>query len=87
MRCATSFTRIRSSRLTPSEIGRTRKHCRSERSDPSCRERGLAAAVHWNGQTWRFLPSDFEAYSRNRERYGEDSVDGPLTVQDWGISY
>jgi gluconate 2-dehydrogenase alpha chain len=45
------------------------------------------AAVHWNGQTWRFLPSDFRAYSHNRERYGEAAVAGPLTVQDWGVTY
>jgi gluconate 2-dehydrogenase alpha chain len=45
------------------------------------------AAVHWNGQTWRFLPTDFVTHSHNRERYGEQSVAGPLTVQDWGITY
>ena len=28
------------------------------------------AGVHWNGQTWRFLPSDFRARSHNVERYG-----------------
>ena len=28
------------------------------------------AGVHWNGQTWRFLPSDFRARSHNTERYG-----------------
>ena len=43
------------------------------------------AGVHWNGQTWRFLPSDFVAKSHNEERYGP-LADG-MTVQDWGITY
>lgn len=45
------------------------------------------AAVHWNGQTWRFLPSDFALRSHYTERYGRDAVPDPLTVQDWGVSY
>jgi len=43
------------------------------------------AGVHWNGQTWRFLPSDFEAASHNSERYGP-LPDG-MTVQDYGVTY
>lgn len=45
------------------------------------------AAVHWNGQTWRFLPSDFRMRSHNVEKYGRDAVPDPLTVQDWGVTY
>lgn len=45
------------------------------------------AAVHWNGQTWRFLPSDFVMHSHHRERYGAGSVAEPLTIQDWGVTY
>lgn len=45
------------------------------------------AAVHWNGMTWRFLPSDFVARSHNLQRYGAGAVAEPLTVQDWGITY
>lgn len=41
--------------------------------------------VHWNGQTWRFLPSDFIAASHNRERYG--ALPDGLTVQDYGVTY
>ena len=29
------------------------------------------AGVHWNGQTWRFLPDDFRIRSHMTERYGE----------------
>ena len=29
------------------------------------------AGVHWNGQTWRFLPYDFEIATRTAERYGK----------------
>lgn len=43
------------------------------------------AGIHWNGQTWRFLPSDFMARSHNEKRYGR-LAEG-MTVQDWGISY
>ena len=43
--------------------------------------------VHWNGQAWRFLPSDFEARSHNRERYGEGIFEEGITVQDWGVTY
>ena len=41
--------------------------------------------VHWNGQTWRFLPSDFIAASHNVDRYGP-MPDG-MTVQDYGVTY
>lgn len=43
------------------------------------------SGIHWNGQTWRFLPSDFQARSHNEQRYGPLPED--MTVQDWGITY
>lgn len=43
------------------------------------------SGVHWNGVTWRFLPSDFVARSHNEERYGP--LPDSMTVQDWGITY
>ena len=47
-----------------------------------------SGGVHWNGQIWRFLPSDFLTKSHNAERYGKNAVtDYDLTVQDWGITY
>ena len=45
------------------------------------------SGVHWNGQTWRFLPSDFQARSHNIERYGADAIPEDMTIQDWGITY
>lgn len=45
------------------------------------------AAVHWNGQTWRFLPSDFVFRSHNEERYGRSAIAPNLTIQDWGVTY
>jgi gluconate 2-dehydrogenase alpha chain len=45
------------------------------------------AGVHWNGQTWRFLPADFRQRSHVVERYGEGIIEEGLTVQDWGVTY
>ncbi len=43
--------------------------------------------VHWNGQCWRFLPSDFTIRSHYTERYGADFIPEDMTVQDWGVTY
>lgn len=43
------------------------------------------AGVHWNGQNFRFLPSDLVARSHNEERYGPLPDD--MTVQDYGVTY
>ena len=45
-----------------------------------------SGGVHWNGQIWRFLPTDFLTKSHNEQRYGKQ-VTKDLTVQDWGITY
>ena len=45
------------------------------------------AGVHWNGQTWRFLPTDFRVRSQTIERYGKDAIPEGMTIQDWGVSY
>ena len=45
------------------------------------------AGIHWNGQTFRFLPSDFRARSHNIERYGANAIPTDMTVQDWGVTY
>ena len=45
------------------------------------------SGVHWNGQSWRFLPSDFRMRSHNMERYGRKALSGSMTVQDWGVTY
>jgi gluconate 2-dehydrogenase alpha chain len=45
------------------------------------------AGVHWNGQTWRFHPRDFTAYSSTVERYGASAIPSGMTIQDWGITF
>ncbi len=45
------------------------------------------AGVHWNGQVWRFLPSDLTAKSHNVERYGAAAVPDEMTIQDYGVTY
>ena len=45
------------------------------------------AGVHWNGQIWRFLPSDFVARSHNEARYGRAAIPEDMTIQDWGVTY
>jgi len=44
------------------------------------------AAVHWNGQTYRFQDSDFKMRSRTIERYGKNFMPPDVTIQDWGVS-
>ncbi|MFD2830368.1 GMC family oxidoreductase [Corticicoccus populi] len=43
--------------------------------------------VHWNGDTWRYLPYDFEIKSQTDEKYGEDKISDDYLIQDWGITY
>ncbi|GAA0438476.1 GMC family oxidoreductase [Lentibacillus halophilus] len=45
------------------------------------------AGVHWNGISFRWLPYDFEIYSKTVERYGKDKIPEGSTMQDWGITY
>lgn len=45
------------------------------------------AGVHWNGQAYRFLPSDFTLRSHYSEKYGRDFISPDLTVQDWAVTY
>ncbi len=43
--------------------------------------------VHWNGQTYRFLPSDFVLRTHLTERYGAAALPEDMTIQDWGVTY
>ena len=45
------------------------------------------AGVHWNGQTWRFLPTDFQLRTHLEQRYGKDMLPSEMTIQDWPVSY
>ncbi len=43
--------------------------------------------VHWNAETWRFLPSDFVLKTHLTQRYGAHFLPPDMTIQDWGVSY
>jgi gluconate 2-dehydrogenase alpha chain len=45
------------------------------------------AAVHWSGQLWRYLETDFRYRSHVIERYGAKKIPDGCTAQDWGITY
>lgn len=44
------------------------------------------AAVHWNGQTYRFQDSDLRQKTLTEQRYGKNFMAPDLLVQDWGVS-
>jgi gluconate 2-dehydrogenase alpha chain len=44
------------------------------------------AAVHWNGQTYRFQDTDFRTRSHTIERYGKNFIPADIQVQDWGVT-
>jgi gluconate 2-dehydrogenase alpha chain len=45
------------------------------------------AGVHWNAETWRFLPTDFTLKSHLTQRYGANFLPADMTIQDWGITW
>lgn len=45
------------------------------------------AAVHWNGQTYRFQDSDLQMRSKTVQRYGEKAIGAGVQIQDWGVTY
>jgi gluconate 2-dehydrogenase alpha chain len=45
------------------------------------------AGVHWNGEIWRFLPSDFVLKTHLTQRYGAKFLPADMTIQDWGVTY
>jgi gluconate 2-dehydrogenase alpha chain len=44
------------------------------------------AAVHWNGQTYRFQDTDLQMRTRTVQRYGDKFLGPDLQVQDWGVT-
>lgn len=71
----------------------TFRNNRSQRALPQRRWEGFlpgtglgGAAVHWNGQTYRFQDTDFRMRTRTGERYGKDFLASDLFIQDWGVS-
>ena len=45
------------------------------------------AGVHWNAETWRFLPTDFTLKSHLTQRYGANFIPEDMTIQDWGVTW
>jgi gluconate 2-dehydrogenase alpha chain len=45
------------------------------------------AGTHWNGQTFRFHPRDFQIRSHTQQRYGKDAIPEYLSIADWGVTY
>src|SRR6202040_1252170 len=43
--------------------------------------------VHWNAETFRFLPSDFVLKTHLTERYGASFLPEDMTIQDFGVTY
>ena len=45
------------------------------------------AGVHWNGQTWRFLPARLHAPQPQRAALRRGVIPADMTIQDWGVTY
>ncbi|MBV9427454.1 MAG: GMC family oxidoreductase [Bradyrhizobiaceae bacterium] len=45
------------------------------------------AGLHWNAETWRFLPSDFVLKTHLTQRYGANFLPQDMTIQDYGITW
>jgi len=43
--------------------------------------------THWNGQTYRFLPSDHKLRSHLTQRYGAKMIPDDMTIADWPMGY
>src|ERR1700730_5526199 len=44
------------------------------------------AGAHWNGMTWRWLPSDHKLRSHVTERYGKNRIRGEMRIEDFPVS-
>ena len=45
------------------------------------------AGAHWNGVTWRLLPSDHLLRSHLTERYGKSAIPAEMTIEDFPVTY
>ncbi len=45
------------------------------------------AGAHWNGMTWRLLPSDHKLRTHLTERYGKNAIPAEMTIEDFPVSY
>jgi gluconate 2-dehydrogenase alpha chain len=45
------------------------------------------AGAHWNGMTWRWLPSDHKLRTHITERYGKNAIPEDMTIEDLPVAY
>src|SRR5260370_4852340 len=45
------------------------------------------AGAHWNGVTWRLLPTDHNLRTHLENRYGKNAVPAAMTIEDFPASY
>ena len=45
------------------------------------------AGAHWNGVTWRLLPSDHKLRTHLKDRYGRNAIPAAMTIEDFPLSY
>jgi gluconate 2-dehydrogenase alpha chain len=45
------------------------------------------AGAHWNGMTWRWLPSDHKLRTHIVERYGKNAISEDMTIEDLPVAY
>jgi gluconate 2-dehydrogenase alpha chain len=45
------------------------------------------AGAHWNGNTWRLLPSDHNLRTHLENRYGKNAIPAEMTIEDFPVSY
>jgi gluconate 2-dehydrogenase alpha chain len=45
------------------------------------------AGGHWNGMTWRLLPSDHKLRTHLTERYGKNAIPDEMTIEDFPVAY
>jgi gluconate 2-dehydrogenase alpha chain len=45
------------------------------------------AGIHWNAETFRFLPSDFVLHTHLTQRYGARFLPEDMTIQDWDVTF
>ena len=80
--------------LQPSQISVTFRHNANQTALP-VRNWGAfmlgngvgGGGLHWNAETFRFLPTDFTARSHLTQRYGEKFLPEDMTIQDWGVTF
>jgi gluconate 2-dehydrogenase alpha chain len=44
------------------------------------------SAVHWNGQSFRFMDYDLRMRSLTLQRYGKNFIPDDVIIQDWGVT-